>query len=329
MQHFFLQHCRHIVPWFTGLAVASAAVLGGAYLSYHASFAIDRKRIKPVQAGPRGLKKDTEKAIYQEALSGLLAVPYETITVCSFDGLTLSGKYYVGAPGAPLVIFFHGYRGRAERDGCGSFRIWQKKGYSVLLVDQRGHGESEGNAISFGIRERRDCLTWAKEAARRFGSDISIILMGVSMGAATVMMSTDLELPAQVCGVIADCGFSAPEAILDDTMRRRHYPLWLTWPLLRLGARLYGKGLNIRSCSALGALAHTNIPVLLIHGEADPIVPCSMAYELRDACASPVTLLTVPGAGHGASCYVNPQAYSAAINAFCEQILPARNHPQS
>ena len=250
----------------------------------------------------------------------MLSRPYETVTITSRDGLRLAGKYYAGNPGAPLMLFFHGYRSTAARDGSGGFQLCLRRGFSVLMADQRGHGDSEGGTITFGIRERYDCLDWANAAVEKFGPETKILLLGVSMGAATVLMASDLPLPPQVKGIIADCGYDSPEDMLRETMRRWHYPQFPTWQLTRLGAKLFGH-LDVRECSALESLKHAHVPVLLIHGEADNVVPCEMAAALRDACASHAELLTVPGAGHGMSCYTDPAAYEKALDDFCRQVL--------
>ncbi len=301
-------------------AWAAALTLGGAYYAYRTAFQADPKRIAPIRSAPEGEEYMPHRELTLRNIDDLLARPFERVTIRSHDGLRLVGKYYAGQPGAPLMLLFHGYRSTAERDGSGGFQLCLRRGFSVLMVDQRGHGDSEGNTITFGIRERQDCLDWANAAVHRFGPETKILLLGVSMGAATVLMASDLPLPPQVKGIIADCGYDSPEDIIRATMRRWHYPPFPTWQLVRLGARLFGH-LNVKECSALESLKHAKVPVLLIHGEADNVVPCDMARALRDACASHVELLTVPGAAHGMSCYTDPAAYEKALDDFCRQVL--------
>ena len=74
--------------------------------------------------------------------------PYESVSIRSFDGLTLTGKYYEYAPGAPMELMFHGYRGSAERDLCGGVQRCFALGRNVLLVDQRTSGQSDGHVIT-------------------------------------------------------------------------------------------------------------------------------------------------------------------------------------
>ncbi len=137
------------------------------------------------------------------------------------------------------------------------------------------------------------------------------------MGAATVLMASDLSLPENVRGIVADCGYDTPAGILKETIRRWRWPEFPTYRLAALGARLFG-GFRVTETSALACVPHARLPILLVHGEDDHVVPCEMVYALRDACASPVEVLTVPGAGHGISWYVDMPAYQTALLNFME-----------
>ena len=137
------------------------------------------------------------------------------------------------------------------------------------------------------------------------------------MGGATVLMASELPLPKQVKGIWADCGFASPEGVLREAIRRRNWPEKIFYPLTSLSARIFG-GFCVEERTALDAVCHAKIPILLIHGEEDQIVPCHMAHALRDACASPVTLLTVPGAAHGVSYYMDKDAYWSALDSLFE-----------
>ena len=193
-------------------------------------------------------------------------------------------RYYHVRDGAPLQIQFHGYRGAALRDFCGGNKLARESGQNTLVVDQRAHGKSGGNTITFGIRERLDCLSWVKYANQRFSSGTPIFLSGVSMGATTVLMASELKLPANVMGIIADCPYSSPEVIIRKVCREdMHLPPALTMPLIRLGARLFGHFV-LNESSAVQAVGNKNIPILLLHGEDDRFVPCDMSREIFDAC---------------------------------------------
>ena len=304
-----------------GTAAAAAAVtVAGAAYAYKVAFYGDRGR----QAMPHELLEGEQFDYYADQMHAnidrTIAVAYEPVTVQSYDGLTLSGKYYAGAPGAPLMIFFHGYRSTPERDASGGLHFCRDRGWHVLLVEQRAHGESGGKTITFGIRERYDCLSWIESMMERLGADVPIFLWGISMGATTVLMASGLELPPNVRGIVADCGFSTPESILKATMRRWGWPLFPTWQFVRLGAKWFGR-FDVREESAVEAVKRATVPMLLIHGEGDSTVPCSMVHELAEACASPVRVLTVPEAEHGISWYVDMDAYLSELDRFYNDYL--------
>ena len=243
------------------------------------------------------------------------AIPFEEVRISSFDGLTLYGRYYHVRDGAPLQIQMHGYHGTALRDFCGGNKLAREAGMNTLVIDERAHGKSEGRRICFGVKERRDCLAWANYAAKRFGSDTPIVLAGVSMGAATVLMAADLPLPGTVKAIIADCPYSSPKAIIRKVAHDMPPIFWIMDLLGPLSARLFA-GFDLNGASALESVAHTRLPILLIHGEDDRFVPCSMSRELAAACSSKVRLETFPGAGHGLSYIVDEPRYRRVVTEF-------------
>ena len=244
--------------------------------------------------------------------------PYESITIRSHDGLKLYGRYYHIKDDAPVEILCHGYRSHPYRDCSGGHSLSRKLGYNALVIDQRAHGESDGKVISFGVNERLDCQRWAQYVAERFPGT-PIILSGLSMGAATVLMASELELPSSVCGIIADSPYSAPGAIIEKVCRNHHYPMKICRPALYLAARLWGR-FDLKQCTATDAVRYAKVPILLIHGEDDRLVPWTMSQEIAVACGSPVTVEIFPDAGHGL-CYVNaPRKYEQAVVSFLQSI---------
>ncbi len=246
-------------------------------------------------------------------------IPCEEVSITSFDGCRLHGRYYHVRDGAPLKILFHGYRSCAFRDCSGGHALSRKMGFNALVVDQRAHGSSGGTTISFGIREHRDCLCWTEFANARFGIDTPIILSGLSMGAATVLMAAGLDIPKNVACIIADSPYSTPSAIIEKVCKDLHYPVILCRPFIHLGAWIYGR-FFLNSCTAKEAVQHANVPILLIHGEDDRLVPCSMSAEIAAYCASPVTVHTFPGAGHGLCYMVDPVRYEQVVCDFLKSV---------
>ena len=248
----------------------------------------------------------------------LNARPFETVSVTSFDGLKLYGRYYHLADGAPLAICFHGYRGTPSRDFSGGTRIYFDKGFNVLMAEQRGHKRSEGHRITLGVKERRDCLTWVRYAVERFGEDTPAVLCGISMGAATVLMASALELPANVKGIIADCPYTSPKEIMLKVAGGMGFPHGPVQPFIWLAARLFG-GFSPTAADSREAVKAARVPILLIHGEEDHFVPCEMSREIAAAAPEKIEFHTFPDAGHGLSYLVDPERYKDICTAFLDK----------
>ena len=250
------------------------------------------------------------------------ALPRQEFEITSFDGLTLHGNYYEYAPGAPIELMFHGYRGSAERDLSGGVQRCFKLGRNILLVDQRTSGRSGGQVISFGINESKDCHSWIEFLVNHFGPDVKIILTGISMGAATVMMAAGRPLPENVIGVLADCGYTSAKDIIKKTIKEMKLPPTLAYPFVKLGARLYGH-FNLDEDSPIEAMKHCQRPIIFIHGEADDFVPCEMSIRNYEACTAPKTILTVPGADHGLAYLMGRDDYFKTLLAFSNEHITA------
>lgn len=242
-------------------------------------------------------------------------MPHENFRITSFDGLKLYGKFYEYEKNAPIEIMFHGYRGCAERDLSGGVQRCFKLGHSALIVEQRASGKSEGNIISFGINEHRDALKWAEFAAEHFGADAKLIMTGISMGAATVLMTADKDLPQNVIGILADCGYTSAKDIIKIVIKGMKLPPSFAYPFVKLGARLYGH-FDLEEDSPINSVKNARVPIIYFHGKADDFVPCYMSEQNYDATASKKAIITVDDAGHGLSYPSHPQEYLAAVDEF-------------
>lgn len=305
-----------IILLFLGLLLL---LLGILWFCYDQVFRVQREKTLDPQSIPFGSIYASQKEKILEMVDTAARIPCKDVTTVSHDGLTIHARYYEVSPGAPVQILFHGYRSNALRDFSGGMPYALECGWNVLLADQRGHGKSEGKCLSFGILERRDCLSWIDYVNKTFGSDTTILLGGISMGAATVLMASELDLPANVKGIYADCGYSSPRAIIRKVMAERGYPVGLLYPFVRLAGMVFG-GFDADSASAVEALKHCKIPVLLIHGEADDFVPCEMSRENFAACASDKELITVPGAGHGLCFVLDRERYTETVAKFLSKV---------
>lgn len=290
------------------------------YVMFYIIYRRNRETITDDRVTPEGEQYKVHAEVIRRAVNRVLPVPFEEVCITSRDGLKLYGRYYHHEDGAPLGIFFHGYRSAPIRDGNGGYLICKRHKYNVLLVTQRAHGKSEGKVMTFGIKERLDCLDWISYANERFGNNTPIILMGMSMGAATVLMAAGEELPDNVKCVIADSPFSAPKDIIRTVMKSYKLPVGLMYPLARLSAKVYG-GFDLEETSAREAVKKSKIPILFIHGDDDRFVPCHMSRECYEGCAGTKRILTIEGAGHGLSHCVDAARYEACVDEFLDEVM--------
>lgn len=283
------------------------------FVCYYLAFYAPREEASEEYPIPPGKiyepHRDTMVAWIKEAR----AMPHDDVCIQSYDGLTLRGQYFEGEPDAPIEIMFPGYRGVAERDLCGGVQRAFALGHNALIVNQRGCDRSGGRVITFGVREHRDCLAWIEYVLDRFGKDSKIILAGVSMGAATVMTAAGCDLPEQVVGVVADCGYTSAKDIIKRVIRQMRLPAWLLYPFVRLGGLIYG-GFDVEATSPIEAMKRCRIPVFFAHGDADDFVPHEMSVRNFEACTAKKLLFTVPNAGHGLSYLIDPDGYVRALN---------------
>ncbi len=243
------------------------------------------------------------------------SLEHEELSVTSFDGLKLYGKYYEIDPAAPIELMFHGYRGSAERDlGGGIERAFAVR-HNVITLDLRSAGKSEGKTITFGIYESRDCLAWLELIRERFGPDHPVILTGISMGAATVMMSAARELPDNILYILADCGYTSPREIICETIGKLKLPIGLAYFFVRAGARIFGR-FDPDALSAIEAMKKCRVPVIFFHGGKDHFVPSSMSRANYEACAAYKKLVIVPDADHALAYPVDPEGYLEALRQF-------------
>lgn len=297
------------------------AAAAASYFCYRLAFSVPKQSREALFEMPDTEQYAPYSAEARQMISDALEIPYKEAVVTSYDGLRLFGKCYIASADAPWLIMLHGYRSGAERDFCGGLKFGIDSGFNVLLVDQRAHGKSEGKCLTFGIKERYDCLTWINYVISQAGGSCKIALYGMSMGAATVLMAAGSGLPKNVACIVADCGYTSPKAIIKKVIREMHYPIFPTYALVRLGGMLFG-GFDIEEYSAVQAMEKCDIPVLFIHGDDDRFVPCDMGRENHRHCrAEGKKLLIVPNAGHGMSYMSDKRAYLGTVSEFLKSAL--------
>lgn len=299
--------------------ILAAVVLYLLHYGYKLAFYYEDPKASPYEYADDEQSRAV-KSILDAAIAEFEKAEFEKVSIISHDGLKLAGRYYHVKDGAPLEIQCHGYKGNAVRDFSGNWRIAKEAGRNILLIDERCHGDSEGHTITFGILERKDVLKWIEYANKRFGN-VPVMLSGVSMGAATVLMTSEMDLPKNVTCILADCPYDAPSNIIKKVLGTdMGMPVKYVYPLIRFGGILYGK-FNLDAASPVEAVKNSKVPILLIHGDDDRFVPCRMSANIHRAASDKIEFYTIHNAGHAMNYVTAPEQYTRIVHAFTEKYI--------
>lgn len=259
--------------------------------------------------------QNNRAAALSETNEWLNTAEVETLSVTTADGYRLIGAAFSPEEEShQWVLLLHGYTGWKEElypIAC----QYVQRGYHALIPDMRCSGESEGDFIGMGWTDRQDNLLWLSQILSR-DPHAKIVIHGQSMGAACALMMSGEALPSQVSAIISDCAYTDAYSMFAKQMKD-----WFSLPSfpildsMNLMLQLRG-GYDLKDASALSAVKKTRLPVLFIHGEADDMIPVSMAYELYEAAAGEKELLIVPGAGHAQAMDKNPALYYETVFEF-------------
>ena len=277
----------------------------------------DTPEMKKAKDQLRGYEESEEiLQMMNDGRNYLLEADTETVSIKSYDGTELIGHFYPAKNPKRIIIAMHGWRSSWVQDFGSIAAFWNENDCSVLFPEQRGQGLSGGNYMGFGLMERYDCKEWIQWVKEEKNFSGPIYLAGVSMGAATVLMASNLDLPENVKGIIADCSYTSPHEIWKHVIENN----------LRISYGLHGIIANdmcrrkiqigSKDFSTVDAMRENQIPTLFIHGSDDHFVPVEMTYENYKACAAEKRLLIVPGADHGMSYFVNKEEYEKNLLQF-------------
>ncbi len=252
--------------------------------------------------------------------------PLERLEIHTRDGLRLVGHLLrAQAPNANgrLAFVVHGHQCVSGEMGFIAQSFYDR-GYSVFMPDHRAHGKSEGKYIGMGWLEKTDMLLWLDALIPLLGADTQIVLHGISMGAATVMMTVgEPDLPANVKCAIEDCGYT-------DAYGSFLYHMQLDMkrlPLKKLiisTASAYNRlvsGYGFKQANAIDPLRRSKTPMLFIHGTHDLVVPFEMMRELYDACPADKKMFIVEDAAHGVCYFANRELYEQTMFNFVDSYL--------
>jgi fermentation-respiration switch protein FrsA (DUF1100 family) len=254
-----------------------------------------------------------------DMIARLTGASWQLAEVTAADGVTLRGWIFLPrTPNGSAAILLHGVSD-SRRGPSTQARFLLDHGFSVLMPDSRGHGVSGGTLISYGIAEGEDVHRWSDWLLARTGAS-KLYGLGESMGAAILLES--LRVEPRFRAVVAECPFATFEEIAFDRLHQlSHLPRFTLWPFVRTG-QFYAReryGIDLREASPEAVVAHTHVPVLLIHGDNDTNIPPRHSRELHKANPQSTTLWIVPGATHVAACVTAPDEYARRVVAWFQQ----------
>lgn len=263
--------------------------------------------------------------IYKENMQWMTDYGFEIHHIINDRGHKLQG--YLMKPQKPSDVYVfgsHGYRSNGKDEWCYYAKHYvEESGFNLFFVDHQAAGESEGEYIGFSSFESRDCLKWLSYLTDTFGSEIKIILHGISMGSATVMlMSGNENLPPNVKFTIADCGFTSAMDEFTYKIETLKLPFKSLVPFINsMNLKKVGYDFQ-KDTDALEAVKNARVPMLFIHGADDKFVPTHMVYLLHHACTAEYKdILVVPGADHAESYQVDKKAYEGKIKEFVDRFI--------
>lgn len=222
-------------------------------------------------------------------------------------------------PSNKWVITVHGYTSEGLKMSTYAKKYYDM-GYNVLIPDLRAHGLSEGDYIGMGWDDRLDIVSWINYILAK-DANAEIVLHGVSMGAATVSMTSGEDLPSNVKAIIADCGYTSVweefSYQLDDLFSLPEFPIMNVSSLV---AQIRA-GYSLSDASSIEQVKKSKTPILYIHGDKDDFVPYFMMEELYNATSSEKEMLTIKDAGHAKASEVDPETYWTTVYKFVNKYV--------
>lgn len=300
-------------------ATTAAALVSNKITKTLVEVALDREQPevpkKYAETKKQKLISNDMMAIFEEYAEKIKNLSMRDVEIVSDDGTKLVGHYYACEHPKRIVLAMHGWRSTYGKDFGMTCDFLHNSDCDILYIEQRGQGNSGGEYMGFGMTERFDCKNWV-EWLNQNTENLPIYLYGISMGAATVLMASGLELSERVHGIIADCGYTSANEIFRHVAKNTlHVPYGVKSGEVET---LCKEKIQYKTddYSTIEALKTNTTPILFIHGTDDNFVPIEMTYENYKACNAPKRLLVVPGAQHACSYLVDKQSYEKEVKEF-------------
>ncbi len=302
------------------IILAVVAVGGLSYIgNYFYNLALNPHTSKEMIFGTEEEEEETSGEVLDEDIKWVKETAKDEY-ITSNDGLKLHSYEILNENKTNnWVISVHGYTSEAIKLSTYA-KYFNQMEYNVLLPNLRAHGESEGNYIGMGWDDRLDIVSWIDYILEK-DKNANIILHGISMGAATITMTSGEDLPSNVKAIVADCGYTSVwnqfSYQLKDIFNLDAFPVMHVSSLVgQIRA-----GYSIKEASSIDQVKNSKTPILYIHGDKDDFVPYFMMEELYNATSSEKDMLTISDAGHAKASSVNPKLYWTTVYDFINKYI--------
>ncbi|MBR1811307.1 MAG: alpha/beta hydrolase [Clostridia bacterium] len=310
-------------------AITAAAVGGASFLlsEFAFEFALTsrgmKRRLNTITLEPA--EKEYFKAHPEEITDHRQwyeITPHDDLTLVSSHGENLFADYIPAEnPTHRYAVIAHGWTS-IPKNMATPIRHFSERGFNILAPHMRAHGKSQEKVVGMSWPDRFDIIDWITYIVDK-DPDAKILLVGVSMGSATVMNVSGEQLPDNVKCIIADCGFTSIWDIFANTLKdRAHLPTRPLMDMMRLVTKAQA-GYDIKTAAPLDQVKKSVTPTLFVHGEQDTFIPAAMMYKLYDAAACEKDLLLIPDADHAESWDVHPEIYWPVADKFVDKYIGA------
>ncbi len=267
---------------------------------------------------------DQNSDFFKASYEWFQKVPKEEISIKSYDNVTLKGQFIpsIDNESTNLAIVVHGYHASLQ-DMIIIGKFYSDLGFKVMLLDMRGHGQSEGSFTTLGHYEKYDLKKWIHFALRTYGATDKILLHGVSMGASTIFLSTTLNLPQNVKFIVADSGFDNAWNMLWGNLRPKSLRILLPGASI---ISLFSKRFFLSSVNVAHAVRKNKIPLIIIHGEKDEKVPFEVGKSLHELSKAPTKdFYQIPNCKHGEGYIVDKAGYEQRVILHLKDYFTIKN----
>ena len=303
----------------TALIVLLIIIIIYILLSYILFLLVSRKMpiVSKILDKKAGIEIDKYKDKIIDNLEWINNIEYKDIYIRNRANLLLHGIYIDNPKSKKILVLLHGYRSTPNRDVYPSAKDYYDLNYSILIIDQRACGNSQGKYITFGYKEKKDVVVWLKYLNKHYNKPI--VLAGISMGATTALLVPEIY-NKNIIAIYTDSGYISGYEEVKYTLKHYFYmPSSLFMPTINFFCKIFAK-YNLKDINTLKSLKNIRIPILFAHGDIDDFVPMKNSLLNYKKYQGTKKLLIIKNANHGMGYLVDKEKYLNVVKEMDKEI---------